>query len=452
MKKQFYFSTKDLITLAILAALGGISSTYINALGDATQAIAGVPGLTQWAAGLHVLWIVLALGITQKIGAGTVIGILKGFIELLSGNTHGIIILLVDLVAGILVDLVFFVFNKRQSIWVYCLAGALATSANVLVFQIFATVPANMLGYLAIAVLWVVAFLSGVIFSGILANLLLVALRKAGVVKESPPPPLKRHTTMIFFIALIVVALLLAIFFRIALKGSETITINGAVNTPLVFPSDDIEVSLVEAYGTLNEVTSLYKGYPLNAIIQAAHPQPQAQLLLIKAADGYTFMLTMQELETNQSLLLSPQKNSNKTSYDLVGATSRKAWVRGISEITLIAAKSLPFSGLLALPADFTPSDWQTEMDSTNLTVDGKTHKLQGVPLQKILAAMQPSNDVTEIVFFDGEKSHVMQLDAVMGNPQIRIFTLFNDQAMIYILADMNGTVYFHPIDKVVLQ
>ncbi len=91
---KFYFSTRDLLIMAVLAALGGVASTYINTLSDAVQAVLGFPGATQWAAGLHVIWIVLAFAITGKPGTGTLTGILKGGVELLSGNSHGIIILL----------------------------------------------------------------------------------------------------------------------------------------------------------------------------------------------------------------------------------------------------------------------------------------------------------------------------------------------------------------------
>ena len=80
-QRRYYFSTRDLLMMAALAALGGVVSTYVNAIGDFFQSILGFAGTTQWAAGLHVLWLTLAVGLTGKQGAGTVTGILKGVSE-----------------------------------------------------------------------------------------------------------------------------------------------------------------------------------------------------------------------------------------------------------------------------------------------------------------------------------------------------------------------------------
>ena len=53
-RRQSYFSTRDLLMMAALAALGGVVGTYVNAIGDAFQSVFGFAGTTQWAAGLHV--------------------------------------------------------------------------------------------------------------------------------------------------------------------------------------------------------------------------------------------------------------------------------------------------------------------------------------------------------------------------------------------------------------
>ena len=86
-QSTYYFTTRDLLLMAALAALGGIASTAINTLGDAMQSVLGFAGTTQWAAGLHVLMLTLAGGLVGKLGAGTITGLLKGGVELLTGNT-----------------------------------------------------------------------------------------------------------------------------------------------------------------------------------------------------------------------------------------------------------------------------------------------------------------------------------------------------------------------------
>ncbi|MCJ2532418.1 MAG: ECF transporter S component, partial [Candidatus Thermoplasmatota archaeon] len=96
--KRLMLSTKDLVTIALLSALGGVLSTYVGYLGNLMNHIVGVPfGAGQFMAGLHVLWIILAIGITKKKGAGTVTGALKGVVELFTGSTHGIVIVVVSL-------------------------------------------------------------------------------------------------------------------------------------------------------------------------------------------------------------------------------------------------------------------------------------------------------------------------------------------------------------------
>ena len=52
--------------MAVLAALGGVASTYIQTLANALHAALGFPGATQVLAGLHVLWIVLAVGVNRE--------------------------------------------------------------------------------------------------------------------------------------------------------------------------------------------------------------------------------------------------------------------------------------------------------------------------------------------------------------------------------------------------
>ena len=150
---RYHFSTRDLLMMAALAALGGVTGTYLSAAGSLIQAAIGMPGSLQWAAGLHVLWLVLAVGLTGKQGAGTVTGILKGAVELFAGSTHGLLVVLVDLVAGILVDVGFVLFRGtargRDRLPAYLVAGGLASASNVFVFQLFASLPADVLSYAA---------------------------------------------------------------------------------------------------------------------------------------------------------------------------------------------------------------------------------------------------------------------------------------------------------------
>ena len=235
-KVEFYFSTRDLLIMTVLAALGGVASSYINTIGDAVQAVLGFAGGSQWAAGLHVIWIVLSVGILQKPGTGTFTGILKGFVELLSGNSHGIIILLINIVAGLLVDFGFLFFSNKRHLIPFLVAGGLATASNVLVFQLFATLPQNILGVTAIALLFIVAMVSGLVFAGLIPYGLVNSLAKGGIVKEEYTPPVRRRIIWYVLVGVSVLAAILAVFLRVMLTGPQAIEISGAVNNPITFP------------------------------------------------------------------------------------------------------------------------------------------------------------------------------------------------------------------------
>ncbi|MDY6874254.1 MAG: ECF transporter S component, partial [Chloroflexota bacterium] len=242
INQKYYFSTRDLLIMAVLAALGGVASTYINTLSDAVNAILGFPGASQWAAGLHVIWIVLAMAITGKPGTGTLTGALKGAVEMMSGNSHGIIILLVDLVAGLLVDFGFLIFRNKRNIWPYLVAGGLASASNVLVFQIFATLPSNILAVTAILVLFVVAFASGILFSGLIPSLIINTLARANVIRIAPIQKERRNVGWIILASVLIIAILLAVFLKVSLAGPEQIPVNGDVSNVYGFPPDETTI------------------------------------------------------------------------------------------------------------------------------------------------------------------------------------------------------------------
>lgn len=440
-QRRTYFSTRDLLMMAALAALGGVVSTYINAIGDFFQSILGFAGTTQWAAGLHVLWLTLAVGLTRKQGAGTVTGILKGGVELLTGNTHGLLIVLVDVVAGLLVDLGFLPFRNKDSLPAYCLAGGLASASNVFVFQLFASLPADTLAYGVMLLVGAVAFLSGVVFAGILGWILLNALRRAGVVKDRPPVPMGRRVYPIFLVVAVLLTVALTLYLRVALKGPPTIHIGGAVAAAYDYPKEHSDIAAASAEGTLREVTGRYNGIPVQELLARAEPQADASLLLVRGSDGYAFFISMDEVRENSALLLSPQGKGDGAAYNLVGAKNSKAWVRGVSEMIVIGSATLEVSGDLDKPALYDPDDWQFQMDSTRLDVGGGPHKYQGVPLGLVLEAMEPQTGATTVVVNAGGEPLSYPLAAVLGDKDLRLFTIIGESDVTFALARMDGQV-----------
>lgn len=451
-KSTRYFTTRDLLMMAVLAALGGIASTYINTLGDAVHAALGLPGATQWAAGLHVIWIVLSAGILRKPGTGTVTGIFKGSVELMSGNSHGVIILLVDLVAGLLVDFGFLLFRKRQSIWPYLVTGGLATGSNVLVFQIFATIPLNILGLTAIIILFCVAFASGLLFAGVLPFLLLNSLEKAGVIRIPKLSSQPRKMGWWILLGVFFLAVLLAVFLRANLRGPQALSIDGAVNNPTTFPNSSLNINRVTRQMEYRDVMTEYTGFPLEEIVLSTKPNPDADTLLIEASDGYAFLISFDELITNDNILLVQSGRGENATFDVVGPQSSKAWVRNVSRITVITSESLEIVDITGKSHNFNPDEWVSEMDSTQVNLPEGSQKLQGVPVWKILSQYIDEKESTEVVFSGDSDQMTIPRAEIYNNDNLRVFTVIKSDGIGFALATMSGELRLFPLRSIEVQ
>ena len=444
--KSIYFSTRDLLIMAVLAALGGVTSTYVNTIGDATQAALGFPGATQWAAGFHTIWIVLAMGILRKTGAGTVMGILKGSVELMSGNTHGVIILLVNLVAGLLVDFGFFIFRNKRSLAPYLVAGGLSAGSNVIVFQLFATLPTNILALSAILILTLVATLSGIIISGLTAFFLVNALIKANVIRL-PEKRIQNHKIGWYILGGVsILAVLLTVYLQFALKGSPTIQISGAVENPYEFPNQSFHPVRVTRHMDYRGVQTEYTGYPLLDLIRYAQPSSSADTLLIEASDGYAFLVNFEELNKNPNILMVQQGRGENVTYDLVGPISSKAWVRNVVEITISMTQGLQIQLFGEEAFIFGPDDWLSDMDSTQVLLPAGPEKLQGVPLWKIIAPLVDNEGQLVINVHADQETRTFAWQDIDGDQNLRIFTVIGEEGFTFALGTMSGDVFIYPI------
>lgn len=438
--------------MAVLAALGGVSSTYVNTLGDAVHAALGFPGGTQWAAGLHVIWIVLALGILRKPGTGIFIGILKGAIELLSGNSHGIIILLIDIIAGLLVDFGFLLFSKKQRLLPFLVSGSLASASNIFVFQLFATVPLNILGLSAILILFVVALISGIVFAGVIPFLLNNALTHAGLVKIPEQPAQHKKVAWWIFLGVLLLSILFAGYLRLTLKGPPTVQITGALENPIEFSGKAFDLDKVSRKMEYKGVLTEYIGYPLVKLTELSKHLSDADTILLEASDGYSFLISFDELLTNENILLIEQGRGKNTSYDIVGPESSKAWVRNVTRITLIDSESLPIIDLTDDTHEFDPDIWVTEMDSTLVALPDRSQKLQGVPVWKVIEYYSSDDQPSEIIFTSGEKTSVFSWKDLQNNEDLRIFIVIEEDSITFSLAEMSGEVLLFPLHKIEIK
>jgi ABC-type thiamin/hydroxymethylpyrimidine transport system permease subunit/DMSO/TMAO reductase YedYZ molybdopterin-dependent catalytic subunit len=452
-QRRYYYSTRDLLMMAALAALGGVVSTYVNAIGDLFQSILGFAGTTQWAAGLHVVWLTLAVGLTRKQGAGTITGLLKGGVELLTGNTHGLLVVLVDIVAGLLVDLGFLPFRKKDSLLAYCLAGGLASASNVFVFQLFAAVPTDTLAFQAMLLVGGMAFLSGVLFAGVLGWALLNGLRRAGVVKDqAAAPSMGRRLYPLFLLVVALLTVALTLFLRQALRGPATVQVGGTVAAPYEYPTQHGDIPEVSGEGTLNEASRRFTGVPLEEIVARAEPQEGAEMVLIEASDDYTFFVSMDEVRENENLLLVVQGEGEDASYSVAGAENSKAWVRGVTRLIVVGGARLEISGALGTPGDYDPDAWQFGMDSTQLDLGQGSKKYQGAPLGSVLNQMEPQEGASTVVLHTEGEPVRLPLDEVMADKDIRLFTAFHGADVSFAVARMGGEVLAYPVTRIEVE
>lgn len=449
--RNYYFTTRDLLIMAALAALGGVSSTYINLVGDFFQSFLGFAGTTQWAAGLHVLWLVLAVGLTKKAGTGTITGILKGGVELFSGNTHGLLILLVDLAAGILVDLGIAPFRKRDHWTAYALAGGLASASNVLVFQLFAAVPADILTFGLIGLIALVAFISGVIFAGILGAGLLATLRRSGVVKDQPAQPLGKKARWILLASTLLLLGGLFSYLKFARSGGEAVSITGGVANPYQFTPAAAGIEEQVLTTQVDGLSRSFRGYPLDEILAFAEPDEQADLVTLLAADGYSFFITFTELEENPGIVLQAQGKRGRMTFNVAGPVSKKAWVNDVTEIQIIRSAPLEvwIQGEQYL---FTASEWVGHMDSAFLDLGAGSAKYQGVPLKTYVEDIAPVLNSSEVLAADARGNEIsFSLQQIRDDDGIRIFINLSGGNLTYALAHLDGEVYLTDLEIITI-
>jgi len=341
---NYHFSTKDLVTIALLSALGGGLSTYIGYLGNLINRMVGVPfGAGQFMAGLHVIWIVLAVGITKKKGVGTATGMLKGMVELFLGGTHGVVIVVVSLVQGVLVDAILFKDSTKEdrALIPYSIAGGVSAASNVFVFQAFFFSGVPIILIMALSML---AFVSGVIFGGYVTLQMMDSLEQGGLLdrslkKEKVPRSTRYASIGVTVIFLTAFTLGGVYYFHNVYvpPGAEEVNVVGEVEREYVFTHGDLEDQEItvsaELVGEISYVPEKnYTGIPLRAIIQEAEPVEGASKVRVIATDGYDAVFNLNEVLENDSIILS----YDEVEYMIVAGDHHGSyWVRDVHEIRI---------------------------------------------------------------------------------------------------------------------
>lgn len=314
------FDVRDIVLMALLSAVGGVLSTYIGYLGNLVNRLFGVPfGAGQLIAGLHIIWPLLARAFVGRFGAGTLTGLTKGAVELFTGGTHGVVILLVSAVEGLFVDLGLGI-TRRRNLPVTMLAGALASASNVLVFQAiyFSGVAASFLLLMVSA-----ALVSGAAFGGYLAwdiERVLVASRLVRPIDSAAPSSRRRFgwrgaATLAVVLAFLAggVYFYLKVYDPFPTPGAAAVS--GAVEKPyrFVYAEWKAEERTVrsELRGSVTYVPPAdYTGIPMSLILERAAPSAEASTVRFVASDGYEARLPLADLEGGSDVLLTLEQGS----------------------------------------------------------------------------------------------------------------------------------------------
>jgi ABC-type thiamin/hydroxymethylpyrimidine transport system permease subunit len=308
------FGVRDLVLIALLAAAGGVLSTYIGYLGNLINRLFGVPfGAGQLIAGLHVLWSLLARLLIGRFGSGTLTGVLKGAVEFLSGGTHGVVVLFISLIEGLLVDLGMGIL-RRRSLALTMIAGAAASASNVFVFQAiyFSGVSVQF-----IAVMAGLSLVSGAVFGGYLAwdvERLLVGSRIVRRTVRAVPARLGSWGRHVVTLGLILALLGGGVYYYVSVynpfASPDEARVEGAIEAPFVFRYGAWEgkerTVRAELRGSSTYVPAQdYLGVPLVRVLEAARPRDTATTVRAVADDGYEAAFEWQAIRSNSDVLLT---------------------------------------------------------------------------------------------------------------------------------------------------
>ena len=175
--QNYYFSTDDLVIIALFSALGGISSSFIA---NIIRTAMGIPGGGQLGAGIHIFWYVLIYYLLNgKIGAVTLAGILKGFVELFTGNSIGIIAIAVAVGGALVFEIGMYAYKTfiRRDNFLYLgvlISAGLAAASNILIqLEVFINRDIPLFVFFA--------FISGLFLGGVLGIEIFNIFDKTGI-------------------------------------------------------------------------------------------------------------------------------------------------------------------------------------------------------------------------------------------------------------------------------
>jgi hypothetical protein len=109
-RSQGHFSLKNLVVIALLAALGLVVKPLLNPLSRFMLSTFLIPGGVLFG-GLYMMWLVLARGMVGKTGSATLAAFIQGVLASALGLSPlgGLVSILIYLLPGMAIDLIFLI-------------------------------------------------------------------------------------------------------------------------------------------------------------------------------------------------------------------------------------------------------------------------------------------------------------------------------------------------------
>ncbi|MFX0013724.1 MAG: ECF transporter S component [Promethearchaeota archaeon] len=180
---SYYYETSDLVIIALFAALGGVLSSVIANIANIFNII--VAGGGQLFAGLHVFWFVLVFLFTKR-KKGTVIltGIIKGFIELFTGNPLGVVAVIISVGEASVFEIIYLSLSalissqKFDHIKIVVAAG-LGTATNMII--LIGILLGKGLPFQLILIMTFFSLISGIFLGGYFGLILFQLFQQSGL-------------------------------------------------------------------------------------------------------------------------------------------------------------------------------------------------------------------------------------------------------------------------------
>jgi energy-coupling factor transport system substrate-specific component len=352
--KSYYFETADLVIIALFSALGGVASVIIHYMSKAFGLFTGLPiGGGQVFSGLHIFWFVIVFLLTnRKVGVVISCGVIKGFVELFVGSSHGVMVVFITIGEAIIFEVIYLLLitltqTDRFLVLIITIASGFSSASNIFI-QIFAFF-GNGLSLELLLLILGFSFFSGTIFGGIFGIYVSNVFTKTKLLswRREHQNPAVPYTGKIFQAASFgILGIIILSFFGSTLFHTQSdlsnsteyaIDIVGSVNNPFrYFPSNfsDYKQTIFaeEITAVTHKPAKNYTGIPLSVIIAYSDPVDLSYSVKITSFDGYFVYFTSIDIEMTSMIITIQETGLRLIAAEFLAAT----WIREIQEIIII--------------------------------------------------------------------------------------------------------------------